>query len=48
MATVQMLSVTEITGRMPQRPIRRLVAGPAMAWPMLIAPSTSPAAPYEP
>ena len=32
---------------MPQRPIQRLVSGPAIAWPMLVAASTRPAAAYE-
>jgi hypothetical protein len=36
------------TRRMPQRPIQRLVTGPAMACPIEIAASTRPAAPYEP
>ena len=35
------------TLRIPHTPIQRLVRGPAMAWPMLVAASTSPAAAYE-
>ena len=31
-----------------ERPISRLVSGPAIAWPMDVAARTSPAAPYEP
>ena len=33
------------TGRMPKRPISRLVMGPAIACPIDVAASTSPAAP---
>ena len=33
------------TRRMPQMPIHRLVTGPAMACPMLVAARTRPAAP---
>ena len=48
--TVRMLSaqiavVIASTGRMPHTPIHRLVSGPAIAWPTLVAASTSPAAP---
>ena len=44
MAAVHTIMVTMSTGRMPSRPISREVSGPAMAWPMLIAASTRPAA----
>jgi hypothetical protein len=37
--------VSTSTLRMLQMPIQRLVSGPAMAWPRLVAASTSPAAP---
>jgi hypothetical protein len=36
------------TGRMPRRPMSRLVNGPAMACPIEVAASTRPAAPYDP
>ncbi|MDQ0576099.1 hypothetical protein QFZ29_002322 [Agromyces albus] len=38
-------SVVTSTGRMPSWPMRRLVSGPAMAWPIEVAASTRPAAP---
>ena len=44
-AVAQIAMVTAMTGRMPQTPMRRLVSGPAMAWPMLVAASTRPAEP---
>ena len=37
--------VSTSTGRIDHAPIQRLVSGPAMAWPTLVAASTSPAAP---
>jgi hypothetical protein len=46
-ATVHTAEVRMRTGRMPQTPIHRLVRGPATAWPMLVAASTRPAAPYD-
>ncbi|GAB7304337.1 hypothetical protein MAFF212519_22120 [Clavibacter michiganensis] len=46
-ATVQTTDVRMSTGRIPQTPIQRLVSGPATAWPMLVAASTRPAAPYD-
>jgi hypothetical protein len=39
--------VVPSTRRMPKLPIRRLVSGPLMAWPTLVAASTMPAAAYE-
>ena len=44
-AVAQMTSVTISTGRMPKRPMSRLVSGPATAWPIEVAASTRPAAP---
>jgi hypothetical protein len=41
----QTASVAVSTRRMPQRPIHRLVTGPATAWPIEVAASTRPAAP---
>ena len=41
------MRVSVSTERMPQTPIQRLVSGPAIAWPALVAASTRPAAPYE-
>ena len=47
-ATAQTIIVVVSTRRMPQMPIQRLVTGPAIAWPIDVAASTRPAAPYEP
>ena len=44
MAMVQTMSVRVSTRRIPQMPIHRLVNGPAMACPMLVAAKTRPAA----
>jgi hypothetical protein len=44
----QTIIVSTRTRRIPHTPIQRLVSGPAIAWPMLVAASTSPAAKYEP
>jgi hypothetical protein len=43
--TTHTARVSHSTRRMPHWPIQRLVSGPAMAWPMLAAASTAPAAP---
>lgn len=48
MPVTQRAVVTMSTGRMPRRPMSRLVRGPAMAWPIEVAASTRPAEPYEP
>ena len=47
-ATAQTTVVRMSTRRMPQTPIHRLVSGPAVACPMLVAASTRPAEAYEP
>ena len=44
-AVTHTASVAMSTGRIPSRPMSRLVSGPAIAWPMEVAASTSPAAP---
>ena len=44
-AVTQKTSVTISTGRMPKRPMSRLVMGPATACPIDVAASTRPAAP---
>ena len=46
-AKAQTMVVRMSTGRIPHRPIQRLVSGPAIACPTLSAASTRPAAPYE-
>jgi len=43
-AATQTIVVRVRTGRMLQRPIHRVVSGPATPWPTLIAASTRPAA----
>ena len=44
-AVTHTASVVMSTGRMPKRPMSRLVSGPAIAWPIEVAASTRPAAP---
>ncbi len=45
MAAAQTARVVVITRRIPQTPIQRLVTGPAIACPIEVAASTSPAEP---